>query len=129
MELNTFNRKFSMSNTHYLIVIDRLRGHLEAFRQALSLRDKRMISGSLERTLHSTKDPFSIVSNWAGLAVAKSSRSNYPATERVNNPLMSQADAQSRGFATHFSDDSRARPKVPAIAGSARAGGDYDPVR
>jgi hypothetical protein len=40
VKLNAFNRKFSMSNAHYLIVIDRLRGHFEAFRQALSFRDK-----------------------------------------------------------------------------------------
>ena len=129
MELNTFNWKFSMADAHYLIVIDRLGSHIEALRQALFFRDKRMISRSLERTLYSTEDPFSIVSNWAGLAVAESLCSNYPATERVDNPLMSQADAESRGFVAHFSEDSRARPKVPGIAGSAGAGGDYDPVR
>src|SRR6266571_5331906 len=88
-----------------------------------------MISRSLERTLYSTENPFSIVSNWAGLAVAESPCSNYSAAERVNNALMSQADAQSRGFVAHFSEDSRARPEVPGIAGSAGAGGDYDPVR
>ena len=129
MELNTFNWKFSMADAHYLIVIDRLRGHFEAFRQALSLRDKRMISGSLERTLYSTEDPFAVVSDRAGLAVAESPCSNYPPTERVNNPLMTQADAQCRGFIAHFSEDSRARPKVPGIAGGAGTGGDYDPVR
>src|SRR5438094_9116821 len=88
MELDTFNRKFSMSNPHYLIVIDRARGHFEAFRQALSFRDKRMVSRSLERTLYSTENPFSIVSNWAGLAVAEFPSSNYSATKRLNNPLV-----------------------------------------
>ena len=129
MELDAFDWKFSMSNPHYLVVIDRLGAHFEAFRQALSFRDKRMVSRSLERTPYSTKNPLSIVSNWAGLAVVESPCSNYSAAERVNNPLMSQADAQSRGFVAHFSEDSRARPKVPGIAGSAGAGGDYDPVR
>ena len=129
MELNTFNRKFSMSNTHYLIVIGRLGGHFESLWQALSFGDKRMVSRSLEGALDSSKNSFAVVSDLAGLAVAESPCSNYPATERVNNPLMSQADAESRGFVAHFSEDSRARPKVPGIAGSAGAGGDYDPVR
>ena len=129
MELDSFNRKFSISNTHYLIVIDGLGGHFEVFRQALSFRDKRMISRSLERTLDSSKNSLAVVSDRAGLAVAESPCSNYSAAERVNDALMSQADAQSRGFVAHFSEDSRARPKVPGIAGSAGAGGDYDPVR
>ena len=89
MELDAFNRKFSMSNPHYLVIIDRLGGHFEAFRQALSFRDKRMVSRTVERTLYSTENPFSIVSNRAGLAMSEFPRSNYPAAERVNNPLMS----------------------------------------
>ncbi len=89
MELDTFNRKFSMSNSHYLIVIDRLGGHFEAFRQALSFRNQRMVSRSLERALYSTEYPFSIVSDRAGLAVAESPSSDYFAAERVNNPLVS----------------------------------------
>src|SRR3989442_4418718 len=129
MELDALNRKLSMADTHYLVVIDRLGGHCEAFREALSFRDKRMISRSLERTLYSTEDPFSIMSNWAGLAVAESLCSNYPATERVDNPLMSQADAQGRDFVAHISENGCARPEVPGIAGGAGAGGDYDPVR
>src|SRR6266581_7832940 len=104
MELDSFNWKFSMSNPHYLVVIDRLGAHFEAFRQALSFRDKRMVSRSLERTLYSTENPFSIVSNWAGLAVAESPCSNYSAAERVNDALMSQAEAKWRGLVGHFSD-------------------------
>src|SRR3989475_9849797 len=116
MELDAFNREVFVADAHYLIVIDRARGHFEAFRQALSFRDKRMISRSLERTLYSTEDPFSIMSNWAGLAVAESLCSNYPATERVDNPLMSQADAQGRDFVAHISENGCARPEVPGIA-------------
>ena len=70
MELNAFNRKLSMSDTHYFVVIGRLGGYFEAFRQAPPVRDKRMISRSLERALDSTEDPFSIVSDWAALTVA-----------------------------------------------------------
>ena len=129
MELDAFNRKFSMSNPHYLVIIDRLGGHFEAFRQALSFRDKRMVSRSLERTLYSTENSFSIVSDRAGLAVAESPRSNYPAAERVNNPLVSEAYAQCRGFVAHLSEDGRAHSEMPGIAGGARARGDYDLVR
>jgi len=93
MELDTFNRKFSMPNAHYLIVIDSLSSQIKALRQALSFRDKRMVSRGLERALYSAQDPFAVVSDRAGLAVSESPCSNYPATERVNNPLMSQADA------------------------------------
>ncbi len=92
MELDAFNRKFSMSNSHYLIVIDRLGGHFEAFRQALSFRNQRMVSRSLKRALDSMENPLSIVSDRAGLAVAQSPSSNYLAAERVNNPLVSKAD-------------------------------------
>ena len=93
MELDAFNKEVFVADAHYLIVIDRARGHFEAFRQALSFRDKRMVSRTVERTLYSTENPFSIVSNRAGLAMSEFPRSNYPATERVNNPLMSQAYA------------------------------------
>ena len=129
MELDAFNWKFSMSNPHYLVVIDRLGAHFEAFRQALSFRDQRMVSRSLERTLYSTENPFSIVSDRAGLAMTESARSNYSAAERVNNPLMSQAYAQCRGFVAHLSEDGRAGPKIPGIAGGAWARRDYDLVR
>src|SRR5712664_4008159 len=107
MELDSFNRKLSMSNAHYLIIIDRLGGHLEAFRQALFFRDKRMVSRSLEGALYSTE--------------------NYSAAERVNNPLMSEANPQCRGLVAHFSKNSRACPKVPDIAGGAGTRRDYDP--
>ncbi len=129
MELDAFNRKFSMSNPHYLVVIDRLGANFEAFRQALSFRDKRMVSRSLERTLYSTENPFSIVSDRAGFAMTESPRSNYSATECVNNPLMSQAYAQCRGFVAHFSEDVRAPSEIPGIAWVAWARRDYDPVR
>src|SRR5438094_445685 len=76
MELDAFNWKFSMSNPHYLVVIDRLGAHFEAFRHTLSFRDKRMVSRSLERTLYSTKNPLSIVSDRAGLTMTQSLRSN-----------------------------------------------------
>ncbi len=89
MELNTFNRKLSMPDAHYLIVIDRLGGHFEALWQALSFRDKRMVSCSFERTLYSTENPFPIMSDRAGLSVAEFPSSNYFAAERVNNPLVS----------------------------------------
>src|SRR5712664_804504 len=129
MELDSFNRKLSMANAHYLIIIDRLRGHLEAFRQARFFRDKRVISRGLEGALYSTENPFSIVSDRAGLAVAESPRSNYSAAERVNNPLMSEANPQCRGLVAHLSEDGRAGPKVPGIAGGAWARRDYDPIR
>src|SRR5712692_3852980 len=129
MELDTFNGKLFVADAHYLIVIDRLGGHFEAFRQALSFHDKRMISRSLEGAPYSTENAFSIVSDWASFAVAESPRSNDLATERVNNPLMSEANTQCRGFVAHFSEDSRARPEVSRVAGGPRAWGDYDPVR
>src|SRR3989475_5873798 len=129
MELDAFNREVFVADAHYLIVIDRARGHFEAFRQALSFRDKRMVSRSLERTLYSTKNPLSIVSDRAGLAMTQSLRSNYSAAERVNNPLMSQAYAQCWGFVAHFSEDVRAHSEIPGIAGGAGTRRDYDSVR
>ena len=92
MELDAFNRKLSMADAHYLIVIDRLGGHLEAFRKTLPVGDKRMISSSLERALDTTKDSLSIVSDRAGLAVAESASSNYFAAKGVNNALVSQTN-------------------------------------
>src|SRR5205807_9615326 len=103
MELDAFDWKFSMSNPHYLVVIDRLGAHFEAFRQALSFRDKRMVSRSLERTLYSTKNPLSIVSDRAGLAMTQSLRSNYSVAERVKIPFVSQAYAQIWGCSVHIS--------------------------
>src|SRR5712692_9677193 len=126
MELNAFDRKLSMADAHYLVVIGRLGGHLEAFRKALSICDKRMISRSLERTLDTTEDSFSIVSNRAGLTVAQFPCSDYLAAKRMNNPLVSQTDAQCRDLPAHFLEDSRAHSKVSRITGSARARRDYD---
>ena len=129
VELDSFNRKLSMANAHYLIIIDRLGGHLEAFRQALFFRDKRMVSRSLEGALYSTENSFAVVSDRTRLAMTESPCSNYSAAERVNNPLMSEANPQCRGLVAHLSEDSRAHPKVPGIAGGAWARRDYDPIR
>ena len=88
-----------------------------------------MVSRGLEGVLYSTESSSAVVSDRAGLAVAKSPRSNNSATECVNNPLMSEANPQCRGLVAHFSEDGRARPKVPGIAGGAWARRDYDPIR
>jgi len=69
------------------------------------------------------------VSNRADFAVTESSCSNYSASKRVNNPLVSKTDAQCRDFAAHFLEDGGTSPKVHWIAGGSRARGDYDPVR
>ncbi len=92
MELDSFNREISMSNAHYLIVICRLGGDFEVFRQALSFGDKRMVSRSLEWAVYSAQDSFAVVSDRAGLAVPESSRSNDSSAERVNNPLVSKTN-------------------------------------
>src|SRR5207249_9898275 len=91
MELDAFNWKFSMSNPHYLVVIDRLGAHFEAFRHTLSFRDKRMVSRSLESTLYSTKNPLSIVSDRAGLSLTQCRRTSCSVDERGNNALLLDA--------------------------------------
>src|SRR2546425_624654 len=121
MELDAFNRKLSVADAHYLIVIDRLSSNIEAFRQTPTFRYKRMVSRSLERVFDSTENPFSVVPDGTGLAVTRFPGSNYLAAERVNNPLVSQAYAQCWGLAAHFTEDSCARPKVSRVAGAARA--------
>ncbi len=120
MELDAFDRKLFVADAHYLIVIDRQSSNFEAFRQTLPFRDKRMVSRSLEGASDSTENPFSVVPDGASLAMAQFPGSNYLATERVNNPLVSQANAQGRGLAAHFTKDGCTRPKVSRVAGVAR---------
>jgi len=52
VELNAFNGELFVADAHYLIVINRLCSHFEGFREALSFRDQRMISSSLEGALN-----------------------------------------------------------------------------
>src|SRR2546425_11145077 len=92
MELDAFNRKLSVADPHYLIVIDRLSSNIEAFRQTPTFPYKRMASRSLERAFDSTENPFFVVPHRTGLAVTRFPGSDHPAGGRADNSLVFPAN-------------------------------------
>ncbi len=69
------------------------------------------------------------MSDRTGFAVAKPLRPQYLSSERMNDPLVSQAHSKSWSFAAYLSENFRTDPEVSRVCWCSRSRGDYDSVR
>src|SRR5438132_13440824 len=82
-----------------------------------------MIARRSQGTLQTMEDPISAVRHLRELAVHDPRRANDPATERLSDRLMAEANAEDRNLTGETLDE---RHADPSLRGRARPGGDDD---